>query len=222
MPPVSDKSKRLAAVAMTVNGLLRNLFPTLPVSNEVNKRLGYPSYDGQCVRRYSLLKQLADIHNLFGFELVRRLVLPAQINKPCLPCVLAVSGDANPLKVFSPVVSLDPVDVIDAKAGFVAFHESKSDKPMHKEPCAFSVNTKSDFSVSGVVWLRCYLRSLSLARNGLRLSVAHSCVGVRSGRNANSAFATNFKRDSAFYDGFPKFHVRIISELSVCIIGGAS
>lgn len=210
-----------SAIDASAEWLLCRLFPSLSVTDKVDECFGYASDDSQSMRRYALVKQFANVHNLFGCELVRRLVLSVQINKPGFPSVLSVSGNADPFKVIGSVVSLDPVDVVDAKAWLVAINECKGNKSMNEESSTFAVNTKPDFFVSSMVRLRRYFSSLSLARNGLRLSVADSGIGVRSSWNTNPTIATNLKSNSALSDSFPSLHPSVLSVLCVCIIGGS-
>jgi len=207
------------AVAIPAEGLLRRSFPSLSVPNEVDKRLGNTSDDCQRMWSNPLVKQLSDVYDLLGRKFVHWLVFPMKINKASFPSMLAVSGNANPLKVFSSVISLDSVNVVDAKPWFVPIDKCRRNKAMHHKSNFPSVRTKTNFFIPGVVRLwRVFLR-LSSPRYFLLFAKPNSCVRVSSSRNTNSPFAADFKRNSALRYGFPLFHDVFSFFAGVAIIG---
>ena len=224
---MSDRARRVAAVtviatalAVPADGLRLRYLASLAVADKVNKRFGHPCNYAKRVRGNALMQKLANVCNLLCRKFVRWLLLSVEVYKARLPSMLGISCQANPLKVLSPVVGLYTVDVVDAQPRLVAINESRRDKAMHKESGAFSIDAKANFTVSRVVWLRRVLLRLSGAADGLRFSVANPLINVRSGRQSNSADVANFKRDAAFFNGFPLFHTKTSCCDSVYIIGG--
>jgi hypothetical protein len=222
-----DKGKRVgaavalaAAIAIPAEGLrLRNL-SALSVTNEVNERIRDSGDDGKRMCRNSLMQQLANVGNLLGRKFVCWLLLAVEVYKTCLPSVLSVTRKANPLKVLGSVVRLDSIDVIDAQALFVSRNKRHCNKAMNHEPSTFSVDVKADFTVSGVVWLRCVLLWLSRASNNLFVSVANAFIGVSSCRNPNVPIVAYLKRNAALNNCCPLFHVYSSCDCNVSIIGG--
>ena len=224
---MQDRAKRLGAVAaiataiaIPAEGLRLRYLASLAVADKVDKRFRYPGNYAKRVRGNSLMQKLADVCNLLCRKFVRWLLLSVEVYKARFPSMFGISCQANPLKVFSPVVGLDPVDVVDAQPRLVSINESRRDKAMHKESGAFTIDAKTDLTVSSVVWLRRVFLRFSGAADGLRFSVANPLISVRSGWQSNSADVANFKCDAALFNCFPLFHIKPSCCDGVCIIGG--
>jgi len=212
-----------AAIIMPAEGLrliLQIFLPSLAITNQINDGIRYICNYCERVCINSTLKKFPNVLNALRCKFMRWLKFAIKVNQSSFPSVFCVSLQANPLKVFSPVICFVSVYVVYTKAILVSGNKSGSNEPMQKNACFNSVLSKTNLSVPSVVTLRRVRLGFSYSRNRLLHSVANSGVLMWPLWGLNSTHITYKKLNTFFSNRFPVFHNHPSESISVGIIGG--
>ena len=201
--------------------ILQILLPPFPVSDQVNQGWRNISHYRKGVWVNATQKKFSDVLHALGCKFMGWLKLAVKVNQASFPGMLCIPLQTHPFKIFSTVVGLVSVYVVDAKPILVSRDKSSRDQPMQQDSRFHAVLPQTNLSVSGVMTLRCVALGFSNASNSLLNSIANSCVLMRSLWSFYGAHVAYQKLNAFFRDRFPYFHFCLSDKSSVHIIGGS-
>lgn len=163
--------------------------PQSAVSDLVNKGGAYANCLSKRVTYASVLNQLAYCTHLGLRQLMPRLILPAQIDKPRLPLASRILSQSHPLKILRPIVGLVAVDVVNREIGLVALTKGLSDKSVDSIFFPPIIVLDGNFQIATFR----YRRRKNFPGPTLRNAFATSCALHRSRKRPYSAKVRYFQ-----------------------------